>query len=195
MKLAFVDIDTQVDFMLPEGALYVPGAETLIPNLERLIAYARDNGIPVIASVDAHLIGDPEFEQFPPHCVVNTPGQQKVSSTGIAGAQTIGVQKVPDLQVGNALVLEKTVFSIFGNENADEVFRQIKADEYVVFGVATDYCVKAAVLGLIERGYKVAVVEDAIKGVTEQGALEAIEEMRRAGARFVTTEQVIANEK
>ena len=35
MKLYF-DIDTQIDFMFPAGALYVPGAEKLLPRIAQL---------------------------------------------------------------------------------------------------------------------------------------------------------------
>ncbi len=192
-RMAFVDVDTQVDFMQPDGALYVPGAEALVPNMKRLVEYARGSNAPIIASVDAHSSDDPEFEQFPPHCVRATPGQKKIPVTEIAGARLVPAELKSDcdLPSDGAMVLEKTVFSLFGNENAEAIFRKVNADEYVVFGVATDYCVKAAVLGLLERGYSVAVVEDAIKGVTEEGALLAIEEMRKAGARFVTTDQIV----
>ena len=50
--LAFFDIDTQIDFMLPQGKLYVPGAEAIIPNLSRLMACAREHAIP--GSVEIH---------------------------------------------------------------------------------------------------------------------------------------------
>lgn len=195
-RMAFVDVDTQVDFMQPDGALYVPGAETLVPNMRRLVEYAHSFNIPIIASVDAHLPDDPEFNQFPPHCVRATPGQKKIDVTEIAGAHIVPAESKSEdeLPSDGAVVLEKTVFSLFGNKNAEAIFRKIAADEYVVFGVATDYCVKAAVMGLLERGYRVAVVEDAIKGVTEEGATVAIDEMRRAGARFVTTEQIVGIE-
>jgi nicotinamidase/pyrazinamidase len=36
MKTVFVDVDTQIDFLFPAGALYVPGAERLLPAIARL---------------------------------------------------------------------------------------------------------------------------------------------------------------
>ena len=45
----FFDVDTQVDFMLPDGRLHVPGAETIIPNLSKLMAYAEAQGTPVLS--------------------------------------------------------------------------------------------------------------------------------------------------
>ena len=189
----FVDVDTQFDFMDPKGSLYVPGANEIVPNLERLIEYAEKNDIPVVASVDAHPQDDPEFAQFPPHCVRNTPGQRKIGATVLEPVMVVPetAQSIAVPHSGS-LVLEKTIFSLFGNRMADTLFREIGAKKYVVFGVATDYCVKAAVLGLLERGYKVAVVEDAISGVTAEGSKAAIDEMTRAGAEFITTEDVLS---
>ena len=58
-----------------EAALdYVPGAETIIPNLKRLMTYAGENRIPVLSSADAHQPDDPSFVRWPPHCVVGTTG-------------------------------------------------------------------------------------------------------------------------
>lgn len=190
-NLAFVDIDTQYDFMMPQGTLYVPGAEEIVTNLARLIQHAQAQAIPVIASVDAHGQEDPEFKQFPPHCLRNTPGQAKIPATTIASAVVLPAQAQAFSLAHPTLILEKTIFSIFGNENAAAVFQQLEADRYVVFGVATDYCVKAAVLGLLARGHKVAVVTDAIRGVDAQGTQQALIEMQQAGATMVETAEVL----
>jgi nicotinamidase/pyrazinamidase len=53
----FWDVDTQVDFMLPDGKLYVPGAEQIISRLEALTLYARDHLIPILGSVPGILSG------------------------------------------------------------------------------------------------------------------------------------------
>ena len=81
MKTVFFDVDTQIDFLFPAGALYVPGAEHIIPNIARLNRYAAENGIPLVSTVDAHTENDPEFAAWPPHCIVGTVGQQKPAST------------------------------------------------------------------------------------------------------------------
>src|SRR5512135_1494803 len=83
--VCFIDIDTQRDFMLPGGALYVPRAETLLPALERLTRFAVDNGIPLISTMDAHETDDPEFARFPRHCVKDTPGYAKIPETLLPG--------------------------------------------------------------------------------------------------------------
>lgn len=202
MGFVFIDIDTQYDFVMPEGALYVPGAENLIPNFERLYALAEERGIPVVATMDAHTPDDPEFEEygFPPHCVKGTPGQLKIPATVREGAVIVPREggAAPD-ELPPQLVIEKVAFSVFTNPLAAELLvktipelagMRIGQPEYVVFGVATDYCVKAAALGLAGQGAKVWVVQDAIAPVERETGEKALAEMEAAGVRFITTDGV-----
>lgn len=191
-RVVFLDIDTQYDFMHPEGCLYVPGAEKIEPQLRQLLNFAQAENIPVLASADAHTADDPEFALFPPHCVKGTAGQAKIEATQFPGAQVIANQKTAlELRDIQQVVLEKTVFDIFGNPNTERILAEIEAWQAVVFGVATDYCVKAAVLGLKKRGYDVTVVTDAIKAVTPEGEKETLELFAQQGVHFKTTEDVI----
>ncbi len=188
----FVDIDTQWDFMHPKGGLYVPAAESLEPNLALLIGFAREQHIPVVASADAHAADDPEFKIFPSHCVSGTAGQKRVMATHLAEAQIIPNTPVDlDISQSSALVLEKTVFDVFGNPNTEQVFQTLAPEMCYVFGVATDYCVRAAALGLRQRGYAVSVIRDAIKAVTPEGEARSLAEMADAGVRFVDTAEVL----
>src|SRR3954452_24195477 len=88
MTVVLWDVDTQGDFMLPEGKLYVPGAEETAPAMRRLVAAARASGIPHVASADDHELTDPEISDepdfantFPPHCLRGTRGAQKIPET------------------------------------------------------------------------------------------------------------------
>ena len=65
--------------------------------------------------------------------------------------------------------------------------------EVVVFGVATDVCNHAAIMGLLARGYDVAFVEDASRGLSEERVTAAVEEWRRGGMRFTTTDEVVSS--
>src|SRR5207247_1598455 len=81
MKTVFFDIDTQIDFLFPAGALYVPGAERIVPTVSKLNHYAAAHGIVVVSDMCAHAENDPEFRDWPPHCIVGTTGQLKPAST------------------------------------------------------------------------------------------------------------------
>ena len=78
---AWLDIDTQIDFVFPAGALYGAGAERVIPAVAELNHYAKEHGIPVISTMCAHPEDSQEFRIWPPHCVVGTVGQRKPAAT------------------------------------------------------------------------------------------------------------------
>src|SRR5437867_10288638 len=89
IPVLFWDVDTQRDFMISTGKLYVPGAVEITGNLERLTRAARLNAIRIVATVDDHRLEDPEIAlknpdfrtTFPPHCLHGTPGQEKIPQT------------------------------------------------------------------------------------------------------------------
>jgi len=192
-RLVFLDVDTQVDFMLPGGKLYVPQAEEIIPNLAQLMSWARDHRIPIISSVDTHAPDDPEFVQWPPHCVAGTPGQRRIPETLFPDAVLVenrpGAFQSPQGWVGQ-LIVEKRVYDFTTNVNIEAILASLGQPRFVVFGVATEYCVLSAVRALRKRNLPVVIVLDAIKSISEEGGRRALEEMTAAGAQLVTTAAV-----
>lgn len=191
----FFDVDTQVDFMQPGGSLYVQGAQDIIPNLKKLVRYAREHGIPVLSSADAHPPDDPSFAQWPPHCVVGTPGQLRISETSFPSPVVIanrpGCFDPPREWVGQ-FIIEKQEYDATTNVNFDAIIQSLGKRRYVVFGVATDYCVRGTALGLRKRQMSVDLVTDAIKEIKPEDGRKAIEEMTAAGVRLVKTADVLA---
>ena len=190
--VAFLDCDTQLDFMDPAGALPVPGAETIAPNVRRLIGFARARRIPLISVVDTHFENDPEFGEWPAHCVAGTRGQRKIPGTIwddsiVIPNRPMPIEPRPDAQI----VIEKRIFGVFDNVNTDVVLKKLGVRHLVVFGVSADHGVRAAALGLLERGHGVSVVTDAVKGMTAEGEIEAFSEMTASGAKLVTTDEIL----
>jgi nicotinamidase/pyrazinamidase len=191
--LVFLDVDTQMDFMLPSGSLYVPRAEEIVPNLKALMAYARAQGIPVLSSADAHPPDDPSFAEWPPHCVVGTPGQRRIPETRFPTATVIpnrpGAFVAPRQWAGQTIV-EKQEYDVSTNLNFEAILASLGRRRWVVFGVATEYCVRSSALALRKRDLPVDLVRDAIKSITEEDGRKALEEMTAAGVRLVDTEKV-----
>jgi nicotinamidase/pyrazinamidase len=192
-RLVFLDVDTQVDFMSPSGSLYVPRAEQIIPNLAKLMLWACDHRIPIISSADTHAPDDPEFAQWPPHCVAGTPGQRRIAETFFPDAVVVenrpGAFESRHGWVGQ-LIVEKPVYDVSTNVNFDAILASLGPSRFVVFGVATEYCVLSDVLALRKRNLPVALVLDAIRPITEEGGRKAIEEMVATGVQLVTTAEV-----
>lgn len=197
--LIFWDVDTQVDFISPEGKLYVPGAGKIIPNLKRLTAWAQQNRILVVASADAHREGDPEFAQYPPHCLAGTPGQKKIPATQLARVWTIPNRpaEIPaDLEGYDQIVLEKQQFDVFTNPNADALLAGLgQKPEIMLYGVVTEVCVACAARGLQDRDYHLRVVRDAVHHLDEAKGRATLEEIVRRGGGLITTDEVLSRTK
>lgn len=195
----FVDVDTQVDFMLPSGSLYVPGAERLIPKLVRLFDFARKNDVSVISSVDSHAANDPEFLQFRPHCVRGTKGQRKLDETLfphplILQNKPITRNLADAVRKHRQIIVEKQSLDVFSNPVTERLLLALPL-RAIVFGVVTEYCVKLACLGLRRSGVQTAVVSDAIRALAPKAGKSALEEMRQAGVELITLEALVrANE-
>jgi nicotinamidase/pyrazinamidase len=182
MKTVFVDVDTQLDFLYPAGALYVPGAERIVPAVERLNRYAAANGIPVLSTTDAHTEDDPEFRDWPPHCVAGTAGQHKPAATllenriavpnGDAAVSVAGAQQI---------VLEKQTIDAFQTSSLRNVLEALGADRFVIYGVVTEICVSAMARGLLAAGKAVTLVTGATRSLNTEKATQAIEEICSLG--------------
>ena len=188
-NLFFFDIDTQKDFMLKTGALYVPGAERIIPKLRRLFDFAAKNEISVISTMDTHVADDPEFAEFSPHCVRGTEGWHKLDDTlflhSLVFSTKPGDRNLSDcVHKNRQIIVEKNTFDVFSNPVMARLTR-VLPPRAIVFGVATEYCVKKAVLGLRNLSVQVVIVEDAVRAIAPDTEKTAIEEMRAAGASFV----------
>jgi len=192
----FWEVDVQRDFVLPGGKLYVPGAEKLLPNIERLTNAARQGKVFLVSHGDFHTPNDPEFKIFPPHCIKGTRGSQLVPEAMTESVITVPNEpdaKLPDdLSPYQQILLEKQTLSIFESRHADALVQRLgNQAEFVVFGVVTEYCVSFAVKGLLERGRRVAVVQDAIETLKLQDGEKSITEFQRMGARLISTDQAL----
>ena len=192
----FWEVDVQRDFMLPGGNLYVPGAEKLLRNIRRLTDAARQGRVFLVSHGCFHTANDPEFQTFPPHCVKGTEGAELVPEalTGkVARVPNDATAKVPeDLSQFQQILLEKQTLNIFESKHANELLQRLGKDpEFVVFGVVTEYCVSFAARGLLQRGRRVAIVQDAIETLKKEEGQATIEELARLGARLTTTDQAL----
>ena len=188
----FLDIDTQVDFMNTDGALYVPGAEFIKQNIVSLLKCAVNTDAKVISSVDTHIVDDPEFVNFPAHCVKNSYGQQKIDGTLLDNHFVVSMSHKGDIPDTNKqYIIEKNEFSLFSNPYTDVLLNKINPKKVFVFGVATDFCVKQAVLGLLERDYDVIIIIDAIKGVNESESKDFIDFAMMTGVELASTKDVL----
>jgi nicotinamidase/pyrazinamidase len=191
MMTVFFDIDTQIDFVFPAGALYVPGAEMVLPAICTLNRYAVENDIPLVSTMDAHSEDDIEFRDWPAHCVVGTTGQMKPQMT-LFGTRFVVPSKAVEVSGVNAqqIILEKVTTNCFDNPNLEAVLHAFEADRFVVYGVVTEICVKSAALGLLRTGERVEMVTDAVRHLSEPARDAMIAEFVKGGGVLRTIAEV-----
>jgi nicotinamidase/pyrazinamidase len=195
------DVDTQVDFMLPDGKLYVPGAEQTAPAMRRLVEAARAAGVVHVASADDHELTDSEISDapdyrttYPPHCLRGTHGARKIPETDQDDPVPITLELLPERYFeGREFLLLKKSFDVFTNPNTDRLVERLDPDEIVVFGVATDVCDDATIRGFLDRGRTVSFVEDAARGLDEGRTTSCTAAWRDRGVTFTTAEAIIAS--
>lgn len=207
-RLIFWDVDTQYDFMRSDGKLYVPGSEEIIPTLQALTDFAHAQRIPIVASADNHELEDAEISDtpdwtitFPAHCMRGTPGQLKISETALRSPLVIE----PELQDPGALahrilahrgdfLLHKRTLDVFTNANVPTLLRALEPEAIVMYGVATDFCDKYTIEGLIRHWPRAELflVIDAIRAIHQLEADRLVASWRERGVRFLSSADVLS---
>ena len=190
--MVFVDIDTQRDFLEESGALYVPGSREIVANLARLTRLAAERGIRVVATACRHTLADAELSEFPPHCLAGTEGQRRAEATECPDSVILGPDERLEGPLPRHLTLQKRVFDVFSRPDAGELLARYNEEKptFVVYGVATDYCVRAAVEGLLARGCRVAVIVDAVRAIDPEAEASLLDDWVRRGVLLVMTDVV-----
>jgi len=170
---AFFDIDTQNDFVVPGGALYGPGAERVIPQVAALNHYAGEHGITLISTMCAHREDAKEFQEWRPHCIVGTVGQQKPAVTLLADRE-------------KQIIVEKDDLDMFSNPTVVPLLDELGVDECFVYGVFTEYCVKYAMMGLLKTGRKVSLVTEATAHLSQAEGERVVNDFLTAGGQCVS---------
>ncbi len=191
----FVDVDTQRDLMLPDGNLYVPGAERMIPKLRKLFDFAKSNAITIISSADAHSPRDPEFSKLPAHCVRGTDGQRKLDDTLLLHPCVLENKPIDrsfhDLvRKHQQIIIEKQEFDLFSNPLAEKLLR-VLPPHAIVFGVPSEHSVRLTALGLRRLGFKTAIVQNAVLPLDARSAQETEAAMRSAGIEFIALDLLL----
>jgi len=195
MRTVFIDVDTQNDFLSPAGGLYIAGGEEIIPRLGALTRFAAAHGRTIVSTADAHAEDDIEFQTWKPHCVAGTLGQAKVAATRldhplIVTSDPAAFPTVAQVSTARQIVVEKQKLDCFSNPNLVPLLASLSATRYVIYGVATEFCVQCALAGLVQIGRPVELVVDAIRGIGSE-ADDVVNRFAGKGVRLVKTEDVV----
>ncbi|MCL5281997.1 MAG: isochorismatase family protein [Planctomycetes bacterium] len=204
-KTIFWDVDTQFDFMKPQGTLYVPGAEEIIDKVGAARRFALENGFSILSDVDWHRLDNPEISlqpdmktTFPPHAMAGTPGAERVGDLGDVPIDYTEIDEVDMAQLRQLvqkdqfhIVIRKQSLNVFDNPNTHKLVDLIRPEHVIAFGVALDCCVYYVLTELSKhKGVKLSLLTDATKGLHTRPDEEVYDELRRRGVEITTFDQI-----
>ncbi len=202
---AIIVVDMLNDFIKPTGSLYVKNSEKIIEPIKNILNTARIVGAQVVYVCDSHEENDPEFKDWPKHCVKGTWGAEIVGELtpkrqggGISGYR-IGFeannQKVPDLIIRKNQLSAMTSFHFRTWLNEwTYLTRKIATQRIYIVGVATEYCIKSLALDLYAEGTlgRANIISDCIEGVNLKNGdiTQAIADISRY-ANFMSSDELM----
>lgn len=163
---AVIIVDMLNDFVT--GALRAERSDRIIPNLKKLVKAARERGIPVIYSNDAHYQGD--FE------VVHKWGGHAIKGT-------LGAEVIPELKPRKGdFAVDKRTYSGFYETGLDSLLRSLYRGEgvktVILGGLHTNVCVRHTSAGAFFRGYTIVIPEDGVDAFTKEAHEEGLKYLK-----------------
>lgn len=190
-KNALLIVDVQNDFC-PNGALPVPGGDSVVPVLNRYVEIFTAERAPVFASRDWHPAKTVHFREFggvwPVHCVQKTFGAEFHPDLNLP-KNTVIITKGDDPEADSYSAFDGLDYS---GRSLEERLKADGVTRLFVGGLATDYCVKETVLDGLRKGFAVTLLTDAVMGVDVNvgDSKKALDEMVSAGVEEVTLEKL-----
>ena len=201
---ALIIVDVQNDFC-PGGWLAVPGGDEVVKPINALIPVFEH----VIQTQDWHPAdhlsfasnhkGKAEFETvemeygeqilWPNHCVQGTPGAEFHAKLNTQKTQLV-VRKGFRRDIDSYSTFEENDHQT--KTGLDGFLRSVGVTRIYLAGLATDFCVKWSALDSIKFGFETWVVTDAVRGIDINGSVNAaLEEMKQAGVKFITSSELL----
>lgn len=176
MDKAIVVVDMIHDFVY--GKFGGERPQSVIPCIQKLLEYGRENDIPIIYLKDAHREEDHELDVWGEHAMKGTEGSQIV----------------PELtpEPGD-YVLEKTRYSSFHETELDALLEDLGVSKIIIVGVTTDICVRHTAADAFFRGYEITVPSDCVNSISDDVQDRALREMENLyNAEVEELQKVIA---
>ena len=153
---ALLVIDMERDFVDPGAVQETPGGRAIVPEINRLIAWARVHSLPIIFTHEMHRpdLSDYgiELEYDPIHCLEGTPGCELTDGLDV---------RPEDYRIRN-----KRRYDCFLGTDLDLLLRGRRIANLVCCGVTTHCCVMSTVYTARNLDYRVLVPRDAVAAVS-----------------------------
>ncbi len=194
-RQVLVDINTQNDFLLASGKACIRNHRRVLAHIRRMIAWARIKDVPVISTCEVYPNNNNNDDGPVKYCLDGTDGQKKVRYTVLANRVSFAADGNTDLprdmlKQYQQIILHKRCVDPFDEPRIDRLLSEVKAAEFILIGASAEGAVKAAALGLLQRGKNVTVVVDAVGSHNNKEAKMALRKMQAKGAKLIETKML-----
>jgi nicotinamidase-related amidase len=195
-RQVLVDINTQKDFLLADGKACIRNHRRIVGHIRRVMAWARRRNVPVISIADVCSSNDNgDLDSSGVACCIDgTEGQKKVRYTLLANRISFAADGNTDfprdmMRRYRQVILHKRCLDPFEEPRIDRLLSEVQASEFILIGVSVEGDVEETVLGLLQRGKRVAVVVDAVGSHNKRDSRLALRKMEAKGARLIETKR------
>jgi nicotinamidase-related amidase len=178
-RKAVIVIDMLNDFVT--GKLKCERGMHIIPSIKKLVTAARQHGVPVIYSNDAHLPVDEE--------VVAKWGKHAIKGTK-------GAKVIPELEpTKKDYIVEKRTYSGFYETGLDTLLRSLNKGEgvktVILTGLHTNMCVRHTAADAFFRGYKIIIAKDGVESFAKEDQEQGLAYLKNVyNAKVMTVDQI-----
>lgn len=191
-----LDIEVQRDFFDRSGSFYTKPAAEVAANIYRLFTWARKHRIPVISTVlriRPDRLG-PLVDV--PHCVEETPGEEKMPRTVLPRRINFGIRNVTDLprdlfRWHQQVIFEKRYTDILAHTRAERLITELEGGTFFICGAGVAKGIVEVAVGLRFRGFSVVLASDAVLDLGDKHALMARLRMEAKGVAFIPTARIV----
>jgi nicotinamidase-related amidase len=193
-RQVLVDINTQKDYLLPDGVASIRNHRRVLAHIRRMMAWARMTDIPIISTCEVHP-SNGSHDAPPMCCADGTIGQEKISYTLVRNRISFPADGSTDLPRDmlrryQQVILHERCIDPFDEPRIDRLLSEVCAAEFILIGACAEGAVKAVALGLLQRDKRVMLIVDAIGYHDNREAKMAFRKMEAKGARLIETRRL-----
>jgi nicotinamidase-related amidase len=182
-------VDMLYDFI--DGSLACLNAENAIIKSIEFINSNKNHKVIYVA--DSHPANHCSFRDYggiwPAHCVKGTRGE-KIHEKFYTLIEDLSSRPADDNILRKGEDFHHEQYSGFeaksdDNHTLGEYLRNLGAEDIIISGITTEYCVNETTRDLLRSGFRVSLILDGLSYITPESHRETIEELKKLGAKVI----------
>ncbi len=177
----------QNDFVLPTAPQTIERAESIVPNIQKVLASFRSQELPVFHVYREYRTDGSDIEK--------TRLDNFLTEQKYCVPHTKGCEIIDELSpIEGEYKIVKNRFSGFMQTELDFILRRLSVEKIVVCGIQYPNCIRATIFDGVALGYDVTLITDATEAQTQEIAKVNIVDIANIGVECLTTENFVTTQ-